>query len=121
MEKMSFKTFVWPQNPHTYKETLKREPVFYKEEDGGFYFEGMGPVKREITGSGVFQGETAYDDFRRLLALFDKPAAGDLQHPIWGIRVCFLTELELTQEPKTDYVSYRFTFTGADEDGIVPM
>ena len=121
MEKMTFKTFVWPQNPHSYKESLTRELVYYKDEDDSYYFAGLGPVKRVITGSGVFVGETAYDDFRRLQALFEKPAAGDLQHPIWGIRVCYLTELELTQEPKTDWVSYRFTFTGADADGIVPV
>ena len=121
MEKMTFKTFVWPQNPHTYKETLKREPVYYKDEDGAYIFEGLSPVKREITGSGVFLGETAYEDFRRLLALVDQPTAGDLQHPIWGIRVCYLTELELLQESKTDCVSYRFTFTGADANGEIPM
>ena len=45
---------------------------------------------------------------------------GNLEHPIWGIRYCYLTGLEMTQEPKDNYVSYRFTFTGAQTNGVVP-
>ena len=27
MEKLSYKTFIWPQNPHTYREEYIREPA----------------------------------------------------------------------------------------------
>ena len=45
MEKISYKTFVWPQNPHTYKEEYIRQPHFFtavKE----IYFDGMGGMQR---------------------------------------------------------------------------
>ena len=46
--------------------------------------------------------------------------AGNLDHPIFGIRYCYFTLLELTQEPKENYVSYRFEFTQAKANGEVP-
>ncbi len=119
MDKMSFKTFVWPQNPHTYREELIREPKYYTQ-DGETCFEGMGERKRIITGSGAFYGATAFADFQRLAALFEETTAGNLEHPIWGIRYCYFTGLEMTQEPRENYVSYQFTFTGASTNGAVP-
>lgn len=119
MDKLSYKTFVWPQNPTTYKEEYIREPQYYTE-DKTVYFDGMGDMKRIITGSGVFYGADAFTQFKKLSALFEDATAGNLEHPIWGIRYCYFTGLELTQEPKDNYVSYRFTFTGALTNGIVP-
>lgn len=119
MEKLSYKTFVWPQNPHTYQEECLREPHF-KTADGVTRFEKMGDMQRRIVGKGVFFGENAYADFRRLAALFEENTAGNLEHPLWGIRYCYFTELELTQEPRENCVSYRFAFTGAKTNGEVP-
>ncbi|HIR30851.1 MAG TPA: DNA circularization N-terminal domain-containing protein [Candidatus Faecousia faecavium] len=119
MDFLSYKTFVWPQNPHTYEEKMSREPQ-YSTSDGVTYFEGMGELKRIITGSGVFTGENAFEQFRTLAKLMDSSQPGNLEHPIWGIRYCYFTGLELTQEPKENYVSYKFTFTGALTNGEVP-
>jgi len=44
---------------------------------------------------------------------------GDLTHPVWGIRYCYLTRLELTQEPREHVVSYEFEFTQADANGQI--
>ena len=119
MEKMSYKTFVWPQNPHTYKEEYIRQPHFFTAE-GETYFDSMGDMQRIITGSGTFFGETAYSDFQRLAELFKERTAGNLEHPLWGIRYCYFTGLELTQEPRENCVSYTFQFTGALTNGEVP-
>ena len=119
MEKLSYKTFVWPQNPHTYREEYSRKAM-YTNVDGVDYFDGMGKMKRIITGSGVFYGENAVAEFKKLAAVFEEAEAGNLIHPIWGTRYCYFTGLELTQEPKDNYVSYRFEFTGASENGTVP-
>lgn len=119
MNFLSYKTFVWPQNPHTYKEESVREPQYYTE-DGVTVFNGMGQLKRVITGSGVFYGEDAFEQFKLLMKLMEDATAGNLEHPVWGIRYCYLTGLELTQEPKENYVSYRFTFTQALANGTVP-
>lgn len=120
MEKMVFKTFVFPNNPHTYQEACSREGVYEKNDDGEEVFQELGPVKRVISGEGVFFGETAFDDFRSLAKLAEESTPGNLQHPVWGIRYCYLTELELTQEARENCVSYRFTFQQADSSGAIP-
>jgi len=119
MNFLSYKTFVWPQNPHTYREVTSRSPMYYTQ-DGETYFDSMGPLKRTITGSGVFYGEDAYEQYKKLQKLSEDMAAGNLEHPIFGIRYCYLTLLEVTQEPKENYVSYRFEFTQAKLNGEVP-
>ena len=119
MDYLSYKTFVWPHNPHTYKEACIREPKYYTV-DGETYYEGMGDMQRIITGSGAFFGEDAFAQFRKLAALFEDGTAGNLEHPVWGIRYCYFTGLEMTQEPKDNYVSYKFTFTQALANGTVP-
>jgi len=116
---LSYKTFVWPQNPHTYQEQAKREPK-YLTMDGESFFDRMGPVQRIISGEGEFYGPGAYDQFKKLAALFEEGTPGNLEHPIWGIRHCYFTGLELTQEPQEACVRYRFSFTGALGDGTVP-
>lgn len=121
MDKLRFKGYIWPQNPEIYRQSFVREPVYVKDEEGNVSFEGLGPLKRVVTGSGAFFGETAYEDFKELAALCDAPTAGALVHPAWGTVTAFLTELEMTQEPRADYVAYQFTFHGADADGNIPQ
>ena len=119
MDHLTYKTFTWPQNPQTYVEKTSREPQ-YVTLDGAAYFDGMGELKRTITGSGTFYGANAYAEFKKLQTLFEETTAGNLNHPIWGIRYCYFTGLELTQEPKENVVSYTFTFTQALPNGVVP-
>lgn len=119
MDKLSYKTFVWPHNPHTYKDEFIRVP-HYRTVDGETYFTGMSDMQRLITGSGAFFGEDAFAQFRKLSELFAESTPGNLEHPIWGICYCYFTGLELTQEPKDNYVSYRFEFTRALTNGEVP-
>ena len=46
--------------------------------------------------------------------------SGVLTHPVWGERSVFFTGLEMTQEPRENYVAYRFEFQQADENGKIP-
>ena len=119
MDFLSFKTFVWPQNPTTYREVTTRTPEYYTQ-DGETYYRGMSDLKRTISGSGVFYGEDAYEQYLKLQKLMTEISAGNLAHPIFGIRYCYFTLLEVTQEPKENYVSYRFEFTQALLNGEVP-
>ena len=119
MNYLSYKTFVWPQNPTTYREVATRTPVYYTQ-DGETYYRGMSDLKRIISGTGVFYGEDAYTQYLALQKLLNDMSAGNLEHPIFGIRYCYLTLLEVTQEPKENYVSYRFEFTQAKANGEVP-
>ena len=119
MDFLSYKTFVWPQNPHTYREVTTRTPKYYTQ-DGETYFDSMSDLKRTITGSGVFYGSDAFTQYKKLQKLAEDGSAGNLEHPIFGIRYCYLTLLEVTQEPKENYVSYRFEFTQARLNGEIP-
>lgn len=89
-------------------------------QDGVTLYNGMSSKRRIVTGSGEFFGEDAYDKFKQLLKLAEEDTPGNLEHPIWGIRYCYFTKLELTQEPKENYVKYQFEFTQALANGTIP-
>lgn len=119
MDKISFKTFIWPLNPESYQEELVREPV-YEKTNSGTKFSGMGPQKRVITGKGAFLGPEAVGSFQTLANLFAEPEAGTLTHPLLGIRTVYFTALTVTQSPRADCVAYSFEFTEADAKGEIP-
>lgn len=121
VDKISYKEWVWPRNPEIWTQNAVREPVYTKNTANVMVFSGMGPVKRTVTGSGAFVGENAYGDFKELLALFQEATCGLLVHPIWGSYSMYFTELELTQEPKSNFVAYKFEFREADADGAIPQ
>lgn len=120
MDKLKFKTFIWPTNPEVYHEDYVRDPIYAKTDDGNSVFSGMGPMKRVITGSGAFFGADASDNFTDLATIFASPDPGLLNHPVWGIRTVYFTKLQMTQSPKSDYVAYSFEFSEADADGAIP-
>jgi hypothetical protein len=119
LDKISFKSFVWPLNPESYQEELIREPV-YEKTNTGTKFSGMGPQKRVITGKGAFLGINAVTDFKALADLFANAEAGALTHPLFGARTVYFTALTMTQSPRADYVAYSFEFTEADANGAIP-
>ena len=120
MDKLIYKSFTWPQNPDHYQQVYTREPVYEKNEAGETAFSGMGPKKLVITGSGAFFGSGAYNQFKTLIAVFTQPEAGALIHPQWGSLNCRFTLLQLTEEPRSDYVAYKFEFQEADSNGVIP-
>ena len=93
MLRMRFGSFVWPNNPRTYTISCKRQTAVHKVPMGGFVVQDLGRTATVMKGEGEFFGADAYSTFLELLAYF--------------------TELELTQEPRDDYVAYRFTFCEA--------
>lgn len=120
MEKLSFKTFVWPNNPHTYREESSRAGKYSKDDAGNDVFEGMGHLKSVITCTGAFFGASAVDNFRILQNLFKETSPGNLEHPLWGIRYCYFTGLDMTQEPRENYISYKAEFQLADTNNYLP-
>ena len=121
MDKLQFKTFLWPTNPEVYHEDYVRDPIYAKTDDGSSVFSGMGPMKRVITGSGAFFGENAAANFTELSKIFASADQGLLNHPVWGVRTVYFTKLQMTQSPKSDYVAYSFEFAEADADGAIPQ
>ena len=120
MDKLSYKTFIWPNNPHTYTEDASREGKYSKDDADNDVFEGMGYLKRAITCTGAFFGDDAVATYQALEELFDETTPGNLEHPLWGIRYCYFTGLEMTQEPRENYVAYKATFQQAITNGYLP-
>ena len=110
MLRMRFGSFVWPNNPRTYTISCKRQTAVHKVPMGGFVVQDLGRTATVMKGEGEFFGAHAYDTFLELLAAFQKGGRGVLVHPVWQTAGAYFTELELTQEPRDDYVAYRFTF-----------
>lgn len=111
---MRYKDYVWPHNPERYHVSFRRQLAAHKVPFGGTVMQDLGCVYRVMEGEGEFVGEGAYEEFRKLLAVFSEGGAGLLVHPVWETERAHFAELELTEEPRSRYVRYRFAFW---EDG----
>lgn len=118
---MKFKGYAWPHNPRIYSIAATRSVANHKIPGGGWYSREMGEGLRVVTGEGEFTGDNAYERFKELYSLFSEGGKGQLVHPIWRTMTAHFTALSLVQEPRADYVYYKFTFTecGMDADTSV--
>ena len=107
---MRFKDYTWPHNPEIYTVEHRRRVVAHPVPFGRCVLQDLGGDYRILRGEGVFAGEGAYEEFKRLAEVFRDSGPGVLVHPVWSAeRACFV-ELQVTEEPLPDYVRYRFTF-----------
>lgn len=113
---MRYKDFVWPHNPRTYTIEYRREMGVHKVPFGRYHLQDLGPTRRVMRGVGEFVGEDAYQRFKELAAVFYSDGPGVLIHPVWQAANVYFVELALEQEPRKDYVRYRFTFWESYDD-----
>ena len=114
---MRYKDYVWPHNPETYTITFRRSVAAAKVPFGRCVMQDVGQSYRVMEGEGVFAGEGAYDQFKRLAAVFYGGGAGLLVHPVWQASQAYFVLLKLMQQPLEDYVRYRFAFWEANAAG----
>lgn len=107
---MRYKSYVWPHNPETYTIAFRREVTVAKVPFGRYGMQDLGLSYRVMEGEGVFAGEGAYDEFKKLATVFYEGGAGTLVHPVWQTAQAYFVKLELAQQPLADYVRYRFAF-----------
>ena len=107
---MRFKDFTWPHNPRIYDISFKRHVTCHKVPFGHYVLQDMGVSHRILKGEGEFNGEHAYDDFKKLASLFSDSSPGILSHPVWQASSAYLVALDLRQIPREDFVSYSFEF-----------
>lgn len=107
---MRYKDYIWPHNPETYSIRFRRVVAAEKVPFGRYGMQELGMSYRVMEGEGVFAGEGAYDEFKRLATVFYEGTPGLLVHPVWQTAEAYFVELELMQEPVEDYVRYRFAF-----------
>lgn len=120
---MRYKDYVWPHNPERYQVSFRRKLAAHKAPFGGTVMQDLGCEYRVMEGEGEFVGEGAYEEFKRLLAVFQEGGAGLLIHPVWEAERAHFAELELTEEPRSSYVRYRFAFweDGEEEGGLTEV
>lgn len=118
MLNMRYKSFVWPNNPYACKLSTSRELVTHRFPGRGCGLEDLGKNIRVLTGEGEFFGENAYETMKELLAVFYEGGTGVLVHPVVDMNRAWFQELELLQEPRADYVKYRFSFWEDGDSGV---
>lgn len=120
MDRLQYKDFIWPENPERFQIQAVRAPKYSVNDLGEYTYSGLGPMCRVISGSGVFRGTYAYENFNTLQVILTNGVTGTLSHPIWGDITAYLTKLEMDSEGREGYVAYSFTFREADESGCIP-
>ncbi len=110
LSNMRYKDYVWPHNPERYRVSFRRKIAAHKVPGGGTVMQDLGCMHRVMEGEGEFVGEGAYEEFKQLQAVFEEDGAGVLVHPVWKTENARFAELELTEEPRSNYVRYRFAF-----------
>lgn len=120
MDKLKYKFWTWPENPETFRIEAVMQPMYTIADDGTISYEGLGPLCRIITGSGVFRGADAKEDFNALAVIMATGTVGDLVHPVWGTIQAYLTGLKMEEESRENCIVYSFTFREADESGKIP-
>lgn len=110
LSSMRFKGFVWPHNPTVYSISFARNMALHKVPFGRYRLQSLGMTRRIMRGEGAFVGEDAYRQFKALATVFYEDTPGILVHPLWDTATAWFVSLELEQEPREDYVKYRFEF-----------
>lgn len=120
-DKMKFRMFRWHENPERFGIRAVCVPEYQENEYGSYDYLGLGPMAREFSGGGVFCGEDAVQQFNALAVLLSNRTMGELYHPVWGTTTAYLTELQMTQQSRPDYIEYSFIFRETDEKGGIPV
>jgi nucleoid-associated protein YgaU len=108
---MKYKTFIWPNNPTNISIGYEKRIIKHEYPDiDGAEFEELGAEPRNISGSGVFFGNNAYNNFKKLQKLFYEKTDGKLYHPKYGTFTVRFTKLTSKEEPLPNYVEYDFEF-----------
>lgn len=111
---MRFKEFTWPHNPEVYTVEHRRRIAVHQVPFGPCVMQELGGSYRVLKGEGVFTGEDAYERFKELAQVFREEGPGLLIHPVWPAERAYFAALEAVEEPRPDFVRYRFEFW---EDG----
>lgn len=116
---MRYKGYTFPYNPGTCKYSADRAYVKHKyPELMGAELEDMDPNVAVITGQGELFGADAYNNWQKMVDVFNEHGVGTFYHPIYSnISMALMTKLESNIEPRQDYVSYSFEFVSHD---IIP-
>jgi spore coat assembly protein SafA len=107
---MRYKDYTWPHNPEVYSVEYQRRLTAHAIPYGQCVMEDLGSSYRVLKGEGVFAGADAYQEFQKLVAVFQEDGAGLLVHPVWQTERAWFASLTVEEEPLPNYVRYSFEF-----------
>ena len=116
---MRYKDYTWPHNPETFTMELRRRMAAHGVPFGGSVMQELGKTYRVYQGVGVFAGDGAYEEFLKLEEVFRQEGAGLMTHPVWGTAQVWFVQLTVAEEPRPDFVRYRFEFWEDGEEAVV--
>ncbi|MBP0979378.1 MAG: LysM peptidoglycan-binding domain-containing protein [Oscillospiraceae bacterium] len=99
---MTFKSFVWPNDPSNLNITLLKKN---KTDVDNL------KILKIIEGSGNFFGPDCHKYFSKLSEIFNDPSPGKLLIPGFNPINAFFSELSITSAPSPEQISYRFKFS----------
>lgn len=109
-EKMSYRDFVFPNNPQVINIKHSRKISKFNIPNGNDFIGDFGSGSRIISGMGEFFGNNAENDFNNLKSIFEKGGGGILyipsQKPIYAV----FQSLELIGEDIEGVIKYKFSF-----------
>ena len=115
-----YKDFTFPYNPETTGFKCDRSYIKHKYPNlAGNELEDFGINAIVITGSGVFFGDNAYDNFHNLFKEFEKDGVGDFSHPIYTeVTRGLMVNLESTVNPEVNIIKYSFEVVADTEPDV---
>lgn len=108
---MSFKDFVFPQNPTSLEVTEARAMKETVLPFAGSALHDLGPKRRRVTGEGYFTGPDCRETWTRLQVLYSKGGPGSLRLPGQVPFLALMDGLRLVGVSGKDLVKYTFSFT----------
>lgn len=114
---MGYKTFSWPRLPDTLCMEQEKYTQVLQQPESGEVLQELGERGQNVTGSGVFLGKEAAEQWQALCACYEKEGAGALYLPGRKPVTAVFTALTLDGTPREDRIAYRFAFhvTGVPE------
>ncbi len=108
---MSFKDFIWPDNPVSLTVSGGRNVRETEIPYAGTRTVDMGAKKRRVTGEGYFTGETCWKLWNSLYAAYAQGGPGALRLPGQEPFLAVLDSLKLMGAAGKNLVKYAFSFT----------
>ena len=108
---MSYKDFLFPQNPTSLEVTEARTVKEAVLPFAGTALQDLGPKRRRVTGEGYFTGPGCWADWNRLQHLYAQGGPGSLRLPGQKPFLALLDSLRLVGVSGKELVKYTFAFT----------
>lgn len=107
---MSYRGYVWPNNPETVKIERARNTAELKIPGSVSAMQDNGTAPRRVSGSGRFTGTGCGDSFSQLCTAFGEGGSGMLRLPGMDPFPAVFASLAMKGEPGPDSVGYEFVF-----------